>query len=86
MQVMYNAQVFSRIFASNRRLFVAYLSAHNQINPIECNRCFSLKGSLCFAIINNICLDDEGVELFIQTKYLFFFYSCLCLAPFCVFS
>lgn len=50
MPVMYNAQVFPRIFTTDRDLGLPFLPQDNQIDQVRENRSLSLSGSLCFSI------------------------------------
>lgn len=63
MPVIYNAQVFPRFFATNKELGLAFLPKDEQIEKLQENRTLSLKGSLCFLVMDNSSAGEPCIAI-----------------------
>lgn len=67
MPVMYDAQVFPRMFTTDMSLGTAYLPYDEQIHGIEQNKSFNLEGSLCFIFITSLNDTSHCIQLYNQS-------------------
>jgi hypothetical protein len=67
MPVMHNAQIFPRIFTTDKELGLDYLPLDKQIQTLLENRTFFLEGSLCFMLISSLQDKSQYISLYYQS-------------------
>lgn len=67
MPVMHDAQVYPRLFVTNKSLGLAYLPFDDQIHGIENNKTFLIKGSLCFVFVTNLNDSSHCIHIYNQS-------------------